>query len=122
MIHPKALTGACYGTQCHAAGLGGVPGLCGLQAAVAVTAGLGVGLPKIAEQRLAPAAGDLTQAQHGVQPVLLYAFVLLTALRVLHHLPQFDHILQAINHPGVGRCAIAACTAGLLVVGLDRLG
>ena len=66
VVHAEALTGAGHGTQRHAAGFGGIPGLGGLQTAVAVAAGLGVGLSKIVEQRLAPAAGDLAQAQHGV--------------------------------------------------------
>jgi hypothetical protein len=56
------------------------------------------------------------------KPVLLYALVLLTALGALHHLPQFDHILQAVNHPGIGGCAIAPGAARLLIVGLDGLG
>ena len=50
MVYPKALAGAGHRTQRHAAGLGGVPGLRGLQAAVAVAAGFGVGLAEVGEQ------------------------------------------------------------------------
>jgi hypothetical protein len=32
------------------------------------------------------------------------------------------HIAEAVGHPGHGRLPVAAGAAGLLVVGLDRLG
>ena len=50
------------------------------------------------------------------------ALVLFFSFRLVHHVPQPDHVLQAIAHPGLGRLAVAARAAGLLVVGLDALG
>ena len=64
----------------------------------------------------------VAQAQHGIQAMLLGAFVFFAALRGRHHLAQFDDILQAVDHPGVGRLAIAPGATGFLVVGLHGLG
>ena len=54
--------------------------------------------------------------------MLLSALMLLTALGALHHLPEFNHVLQAVNHPGICRFTVATGTPGFLIIGLDRLG
>ena len=54
--------------------------------------------------------------------MLLQALVALVAFGVLQHLLEHHHILQAVDHPGIGRQAIAAGTPGLLVVRLEGLG
>ena len=40
----------------------------------------------------------------------------------VQQLPQLDHVLQSVGHPGGGRLTVAARAAGLLIVGLDALG
>jgi hypothetical protein len=41
---------------------------------------------------------------------------------LVDHAALVDHVGQAVGHPGVGRLAVAAGAAGLLVVALDVLG
>ena len=77
---------------------------------------------EIGQQRLAAAARFLAQRQHGVELVLLDALVALIPFGVLQHLLEHHHVLQAVGHPGIGRQAITAGTAGLLVIGFQRLG
>ena len=122
VIHAKALAGAVHRAEGHAGGLGAVPGVRRLKAAVAIAAGLVELVAKVIEQGLAPATGDLTQPQHGIEAMLLGPLVLLAAGRSGHHLAQLYHILQAVDHPGVGGQAIPSGPAGFLVVGLHRLG
>src|SRR3546814_9558151 len=52
----------------------------------------------------------------------LQALSLFAGLGVLDHLLEQHHVAQALAEPGVGRFAVAAGTAGFLVVALDRLG
>ena len=77
---------------------------------------------KVVEQYFAAAAGDFAEAEHGVQLVALGAFKLFGAVGVLCHLLQAHHILQAIDHPGIGGLAIAAGAAGFLIIGFDAFG
>ena len=54
--------------------------------------------------------------------MLLGPLVLLAAGRGRHHLAQLYHVLQAVDHPGVGGQAVPSGPPGFLVVGLHRLG
>ena len=47
---------------------------------------------------------------------------LLAGRALVDHAALVHHVLQAVGHPGVGRQAVAAGAAGLLVVALDVLG
>ena len=74
------------------------------------------------EQRLATAADDLAEPQHGIELLLFNALLLVGGTGVLLHLAQGDHVLQAIGHPGIGGQPIAPGAAGFLVVGFDAFG
>ena len=52
----------------------------------------------------------------------LDAFVRIIGIGGLEHLPQGDHVLQAVDHPGIRRQSVAAGTPGFLVIRLDALG
>ena len=65
---------------------------------------------------------DFTQAQHGIQLLPLDTFKLVVAQGRFQHLPQFDDILQAVNHPGRRGFAVTTGPAGFLVVGFQALG
>ncbi len=54
--------------------------------------------------------------------MLLDALEAFLAFRAGQHLFQKQHILKAVDHPGVGRQAVTAGTAGFLIVRLDRFG
>ena len=122
VVDPEALPGAIDRAQGLARGLGAVPGIHRLQAGITIATGRRQRVAEVLQQGLPAAGGDLAQAQHGVQAMLLRALVFLAALGGFHHLPQFDHVLQTVDHPGIRRLAIAAGATGLLVVGLYRLG
>src|SRR3546814_1303219 len=97
------------------------------QAVVAVAAGLagalgGVFLAEARKQHLAAAAHRLAVADQCVELAPLQALSLFAGLGVLDHLLEQHHVAQALAKPGVGRFAVAAGTAGFLVVALDRLG
>ena len=51
----------------------------------------------------------------------LDALLRLAGFRLVDHAPQLHHVLQPVGHPGIGRQAVAAGAAGLLVVALDAL-
>ena len=122
VVHTEALPGAVHAGQRLAGGLRAIPGGRGRQAGIAIAAEFGRVFAEIMQQRLAPAAGDLAQAQHGIELGPLDAFEFLVALRGIHHLPQHDHILQPIDHPGGGRLAVTPGTARLLIIGFETLG
>ena len=71
------------------------------------------------QQGVAAAASDFTQAEHGVETMALDALVLVVAIGVIKHLPQLDHILQAVDHPRGGRLAVAPSTTGFLIIGFE---
>ena len=92
-----------------------------LQAIVAIAAALGRILAEMAEQDRAAAAGGLDQGGERVQPLAL--------ARLARRLdlgrdppPGAREILGAPEQPGLGRLAVAAGAAGLLIISLDRLG
>src|SRR3546814_8213500 len=74
------------------------------------------------KQHLAAAAHRLAVADQCVELAPLQALSLFAGLGVLDHLLEQHHVAQALAKPGVGRFAVAAGTAGFLVVALDRLG
>src|SRR5690554_6968224 len=86
-----------------------------MQAGIAVAAMLRRLLAKIMQNGLAPAAGDFTKAEHGIELLALHAFVELIAGGAGQHLAQLDHILQAVGHPGGGGLTIAPGPAGFLI-------
>ena len=98
-----------------------VPGLGRIEADVAVAARPGVVFAEVGQQSRPSASGDLAPAEQRVEPGTLNALALLIRLGLVGHLPQANHILQAIAHPGVGGQPIAARAPGLLVVGLHAL-
>src|SRR5690606_10510236 len=83
-----------------------------MQAGIAVAAMLRRLLAKIMQNGLAPAAGDLTKAEHGIELLAFHALVQLVAGGAGQHLAQLDHILQAVGHPGGGGLTIAPGPAG----------
>ena len=67
-------------------------------------------LAEIAQQGLAPAAGDFAEAKHGVQTLAFVALVLLVALGRGQHLAQLHYVFQTIQQQRSGRFAITAGT------------
>ena len=76
----KALAGAIHAGEELLGGFGGVPGLWGYLAVVAVAALVWSVVSKVVEQHFAAAAGDFAEPQHGVELVALGAFKLLGAI------------------------------------------
>ncbi|KAF5037066.1 hypothetical protein DSECCO2_568620 [anaerobic digester metagenome] len=112
---------------------GAVPGLDGVQARVAVAAGLGEVLAEVAQQDLTPAAGRFAVAQQRRQLLLLEALVAFAGLAVSlgrghggvvhgHQAAQHGDVAQAVGHPGHGGQAVAARASRLLVIGLQARG
>ena len=78
-------------------------------------------LAEVAEQAHAPAVVRLGQRQQRVELAALQALEVLLGLALVDHAALVHHVGQAVGHPGVGRRAVAAGAAGLLVVALDVL-
>ncbi len=76
---------------------------------------------EVGEQRPAAAVGDLAPAEQRVELLAIVPLVLLVGVGVVDHLPQAHDVLQSVDHPCVGRLAVAPGAAGFLVVGLDAL-
>ena len=91
------------------------------QAIVAIAAGRGRILAEMPEQDRAAAGRGLDQGRQRVQPLPLAGAAALFHLG-LDPPPRAGEILGAPEQPGLGRLAVAARPAGLLVEGLDRLG
>ena len=121
---PDAITlaAAIDGRQRLARRFAGVPGLHTIDTDIAMPAGLLQHFIEVGQQRLATTAGFLTQRQHGVELVLLDAFVAFVTLGIAEHLFEENHILQAVGHPGIGGQAIASGASGFLVVRFQALG
>src|SRR5690606_20552606 len=92
-----------------------------LQAGVAVSARPVAGLAEVIEQHPAPAAGRLAVAEEGVELVALDSSLPLRRRRCLRELPQLHDVLEAVQHPGIGRQTVPARTAGLLIIGFEAL-
>ena len=76
-------------------------------------------LTEIGQQTHAAAVGGFAQRQHGIQLAALQPLEFLAGFRRLDEAPLLHHVVQAIGHPDFSGQAIAACTPGLLVIGLD---
>ena len=74
------------------------------------------------QQRGSAAGGHLAPSQELVELGAFDALLTLTGFGFVQHLAQPHHVLKAVDHPCLGRRAIAAGTAGFLVVRLDALG
>ena len=99
---------------------GRVPGLRRLKASVAVAAGAAV-FAEIAEQAHAPARGRFAQSKQGIELRARNALELLARIRLLDQTALQHQVRQAVGHPRIGRQAVAARAAGLLVVALHAL-
>ena len=120
MAGAEALAGAIDRGQRLDRGVGAVPGLDRREAGVAVAAVAGMGLAEMGEDRLAAAAGGLADAEQRVELAALDALDLVGRVALVDHAAALDDVGHAVGHPGVGRQAVAAGAAGLLVIGLDR--
>src|SRR5690606_4126748 len=100
---------------------GGVPRLWRVETVVAIAAGA-AGLAEVSEQPHTPAVDGFGQAEHGVELGARDALVGVVGLRLLDQATLLDHVGEAVGHPGLGRFAVTARAAGLLVVALDALG
>ena len=118
---PAVLVKAVNATEYLARSIGRVPGGRRKQAVVAIPA-VAAGLAEIAKQAHAPAVGRLGQGQQGVELAPLTLLELLFSRAFVDHAALVDDIGKAIGHPGVSGSAIAAGTAGFLVIALDVLG
>ena len=76
---------------------------------------------EVVEQAHAPAVVGFGQRQQRVELAALQALELFLGLALVDHAALVDHVGQAVGHPGIGRRAVAAGAAGLLVVALDVL-
>ena len=102
--------------------VGGVPHRRRVQAVVAIHAGLAV-FAKVAQQAHAPAVRVFGQRQQCVKLAAHDLFELFAGdFAGVYHAALVHHVLQAVDHPGVGRQAVAAGTAGLLVIAFDVFG
>ena len=103
------------------AALRAVEGLGPVAAEVAVAAGLGQGLAEVGEQRLAAAGVRLGEAEQRVQPLVVGLLALERRGALVDLGAAQADVVGAVERQGVGRGAVAAGAADLLVVGLDRL-
>ena len=92
-----------------------------LQAIVAIAALIRRVLAEVAQQDRAAAAGRLDQHRQRVQALALGRPAVGLDL-LLDPLPGAREILGGPEQPGLGRLAVAAGAAGLLVISLDALG
>ena len=121
MADPEAHLGAEGGGEQFARRLGGVDRHRRRQAIVAIAAAFGRILAEMAEQQGAAAAGGLDEGGERVEPLALAGAARLGDFG-LDPVARPREILGAPEQPGLGRIAVAAGAAGLLVKGLDRLG
>ena len=119
MADTKALVGTIDDAEGFLGSFCAIPGFNRRETRVAIAAVLGGGFVKVSEQGMTPAGCQFTKAQHGVQFDLFNPFVLFVPLGTIEHLPQFGHVLKAVNHPCRGCVAITPGPAGLLIVRLD---
>ena len=121
VLGAEALAGAEHGGEGHARRLGGVEGLGAVAAEVAVAARFGEGLAEVGEQRLAAADLGLGEAEERVQPLVVGLLALHRRGALVDLGAAQADVVGAVEGEGVGRRAVAAGAADLLVVALDRL-
>ena len=109
-------------TAAFCAAIGAVPGLAAGRGSCRSCRRAAAGLAEVGEQEHAPAAARSRRAEHARRAS--------ASRRACARRPPRDcsissallhHVGQAVGHPGVGRLAVAAGAAGLLVVALDAL-
>ena len=118
----EALASALHAREGLLRRFGGVPRLHRAQAVVAGAAPVGRRLAEVRQQRAASAGREFAVAQQRVQLAHFQSLARVPGVRILDHVPEHDHVLQAVGHPGVGRVAVPSRPSGLLVVRLDALG
>src|SRR5690606_19145602 len=87
---------------------------------VAVTARL-AGIAEIGEQHLAAALHRLAEAEERIELLPLQPLLRVRCGGAFDQLPDADHVCEAIDHPRIGREAVAAGPPGLLVIRLEAL-
>ncbi len=122
VIDAKTLAGTEHHAQRHACCLGAVPGAYRFKTGIAVATRLRLLLAEIPQQRLASATGNFAKTEHGVEAMLLGAFVFFAAVGLHHHLPQLDDVLQTIQQQSSGWRSISSCATGFLIIGFNRFG
>ena len=115
----EALSGPVHAGESLACGFSRVPSLWRHETVVAVAAWSGAFLAEVREQGLAPARGQLAQAEHRVELAHLDPLALFAGLGPFDHLAQGDDVGESVRHPGIGRRSVATGPARLLVVRLD---
>ena len=101
--------------------LGPVDALGRVEADVAVAARLDP-LPEILQQRHPPAGRRLAVAEQGIEALVLPALAVRTRILVLDELAAHPDVLEAVEHVRLGRGAVAARAADLLIIGLHAAG
>ncbi len=88
---------------------------------VAIPTGRG-GFPEIAQQSDAPTSGRLGQPQQRIQPGMIGGLAFGRGQPLVDLPPTQADVVGAVKRQRLGRGTIAAATADLLIIGLDRLG
>ncbi len=122
VAHAEPLATAVHAAQRLLRGHAGIPGIGWLQAIVAVAARLRIGFAEPGQQHLAAALHGFAVAQQVVELGAFQRLALFARLGLLDHLLEQHHVAQAVAEPGFGRFAVAAGTAGFLVIAFHRLG
>ena len=74
-------------------------------------------LAEVFQQFATSAAGDFTPAEQGIELGPFDTLVGIVCRGFFHHARQSHHILQAVDHPGIRREAVAPGTSGFLIIG-----
>ena len=119
VVHAKTLPRAIDTGQRLLRGHSSIPGLRRCYTVVAITTGLVQCFIKVTQQHLPSASVGFTQAQHGIQFVPLYPLATFLSDALFLHLPQGNHILQTIGHPGITGQTVATGTTCLLIIGFN---
>ncbi len=122
VAHAEALAAAVDAAERFLGGHAGVPGVGRDEAVVAVAAGLGVDFAEPGQQHLAPALHGFAVAEQVVKLVAFEAFAFFAGLGLFDHLLEQHDVAQAVAEPGFGGFAVAAGTAGFLVIPFHGFG
>ena len=121
MADPEPHLGPERGRQQFAGDLGHIDAGRGLQAIVAIAAAIRRILAEVPKQYRPAAAGRFDEHRQRVEPLALGRAALGLDL-LLDPLASTSEILRRPKQPRLGRLAVAAGAAGLLVISLDALG
>jgi hypothetical protein len=77
-------------------------------------------LAEMRKDRLPAAGGGLADGEQRIELGALDPLDLVGSVAFVDHPAALDDIGHAIGHPDIGRQAVTAGTAGLLIIGLDR--